>query len=418
MQLDVTTLMVAGAFVALMSGAFLLLAWYQYRETHAALWWAGADFGLACGILVLAVGNATSEPLMHATGSGLLWISSALTWVGARSFDGHEVSPRFLALGAIVWIAALRLSSSPAVMVFISIAIPFVYYIAAALSIRRGRGEALRARLPLAVLLVVHALTLMIALPASLSMTLLPDRLPPVVSWLGIIHFEVLIFAIGTAIFLIVMMKERSEGRLLATSHTDALTGLANRRGFFLKAERILARCRRDGAPIAVVAFDLDHFKAINDAGGHATGDRVLQVFSEVCGRMLRPSDLIGRIGGEEFAAIMPGSGIEAGFAMAERVRKALAEAGAIVDGAHIDCTVSGGVAASSAPHDIHALLREADIGLYRAKSLGRNRIECVGTPSQNQVAATPLQLHLNETSRRGLSGADAAPAIGSRYRH
>jgi diguanylate cyclase (GGDEF)-like protein len=170
-------------------------------------------------------------------------------------------------------------------------------------------------------------------------------------------------------------------------SHTDVLTGLANRRGFFLKAERVLARCRRDGTSIAIVAFDLDRFKAINDAYGHAIGDRVLQLFAEVCERMLRPGDLIGRLGGEEFVAIMPGSGIEAGFAMAERVRKAVAEAAAMVGKSPVNCTVSGGVAASSAPDDIHTLLRQADSGLYRAKSLGRNRIECFGTTNQSHAA-------------------------------
>jgi diguanylate cyclase (GGDEF)-like protein len=396
MQLDASTLMVAGAFVALMSGTFLLYAWYQYRETRAALWWAGADFVLACGIVMLAVGSGADEPLILVTGITLMSVSSSLTWAGARSFDGHDVSPAFLALGNIICIGTQWLPSSaltPAVTALLNISIMLVYYGAAALSIQLGRGEALRARLPVTVLLAVHALTIMIAVSASLTMTLQPNHPPPVLSWSGLIHFEVLIFAIGTAIFLIVMMKERNEGRLLATSHTDALTGVENRRGFFLKAERIIARCRRDGSSIAVVAFDLDRFKAINDTGGHATGDRVLQVFAEVCRRMLRPGDLIGRLGGEEFAAMMPGSDIEAGYAMAERVRKAVAEADAIAGGSPVKITVSGGVAASSAPDDIHALLHQADIGLYRAKSLGRNRIECFDTPGQVPAAANLIRV-------------------------
>ena len=137
----------------------------------------------------------------------------------------------------------------------------------------------------------------------------------------------------------------------------------------------------------------LDRFKAINDNFGHMTGDRVLEVFAEVCGRMLRPGDLMGRLGGEEFVAILPASGIEAGCEIAERVRKAVADAGAIVDGSPVNCTVSGGVAASSGSDDIHALLRQADFGLYRAKSLGRNRIECVDTPSQSQATANLIHV-------------------------
>jgi len=396
MHLDSPTMMIAGAFLALMSGALLLYAWYQYRETRAALWWAGADFVLALGIVALAVGSGADEPLIHVTGIILICVSSTLTWAGARSFDGHDVSPVFLALGPVIWIGVRWLPSSaltPTVAALLSSSITLTYYAAAALSIKLGSGEALRARLPLAVLLAAHALTLLVAVSVSQTMTFEPNQPPPVLSWLGVIHFEILIFTIGTAVFLIVMMKERNEGRLLAMSHTDALTGVANRRGFFLKAERVLKRCRRDRTPIAVVAFDLDRFKAINDNFGHATGDRVLEVFAEVCGRMLRPGDLMGRLGGEEFVAILPASGIEAGCEIAERVRKAVADAGAIVDGSPVNCTVSGGVAASSGPDDIHALLRQADFGLYRAKSLGRNRIECFSTQSQSQAAANLIRV-------------------------
>jgi diguanylate cyclase (GGDEF)-like protein len=397
MQLDVSTLMVAGGFVALMSGAFLLYVWRQYRETRAALWWAGADLFLACGLVALAIGSGADDRLILIAGSAFMCLSSILTWAGARSFDRHEVSPAFLALGALIWVGAQwlpnRALTTPTVAALLSISIAIVYYGAAAVSIAMGRKEALRARLPLAVLLAAHTLTLMIALSASLTMTLQPNQPPPVMGWLGGIYFELLSFAIGTAIFLIVMVKERNEGRLLATSHTDALTGVANRRGFFLKAERILARCRHDGAPLAVVAFDLDHFKAINDMGGHATGDRVLQIFAEICGNMLRPGDVIGRLGGEEFAAILPGSGIEAGYAMAERLRKAVEDAGAIVGGSPVHYTVSGGVAASLIPDDIHALLRQADVGLYTAKSLGRNRIERFGAPSESRAAANVIRI-------------------------
>jgi diguanylate cyclase (GGDEF)-like protein len=396
MQLDLPTLMVVGAFVSLMSGALLLFAWYQYRETAAALWWAGADFVLACAIVLIAVGSGTDVSLIFVVGLTLLCASSALTWAGARSFYGHAVLPLFLLLGPAIWIVAKCLPDSvvtPAASALLNAAITLSYYGATALSVKRGKGEALRARLPLVVLLSVHALTLLIAVPATLTMTMLPGHPPPVISWFGVIHFETLIFVIGTAIFLVALMKERSEGRLLESSHTDALTGIANRRGFFLKAERVLERCRRDSAPAAVIVFDLDRFKAINDTFGHVAGDRALEVFADVAERTLRPNDMIGRIGGEEFAVILPGSDIEAGYAMAERVRGAVANAGAIIDGSRVNCTVSGGVAASAAPDDIHALLRQADSGLYRAKTLGRNRIERFDGSRRGEATANVIRI-------------------------
>lgn len=393
-HLDVPTLMVAGAFVALMSGAILIFAWYQYRETRAALWWAGADFALACGIVLLAVG--TDKAPIFSVGLALLCMASALSWAGARSFDGHPIKAFVLVLGTAVWVAAQALPVwllTPVAHSVLNVLVTLAYYGATALTISRGKGEALRARLPLVVLLSVHALTLSIAVPASLTMELLPNEPPPVLSWFGIIHFETIVFAIGTAIFLIVMMKERNESRLVVSANMDALTGVPNRRGFFLKAERVLERSRHEQAPVAVAMFDLDRFKSVNDTFGHATGDRVLQTFVEVCATALRPGDLFGRVGGEEFAALMPGSGIEAGLAIAERVRKAMAEAGAVIDGVAINCTVSGGVASGIAAEDVHTLLREADAGLYKAKTLGRNRIECIAGPDGHDDQAKVIRV-------------------------
>jgi hypothetical protein len=96
--------MVAVAFVALMSGAILLYAWHYFRETRAALWWAGADFVLGCSIVLLAIGSGSGNPSVFVTGLTFLCVASTLTWAGARSFDGHRISPLFLALGTITWI--------------------------------------------------------------------------------------------------------------------------------------------------------------------------------------------------------------------------------------------------------------------------------------------------------------------------
>jgi diguanylate cyclase (GGDEF)-like protein len=148
-------------------------------------------------------------------------------------------------------------------------------------------------------------------------------------------------------------------------------------------------RCRRDATPVSVIMFDLDRFKAINDRHGHATGDAVLRKFCEIAAGLLRPNDLLGRLGGEEFAAMLPGSSVEAAYARAERIRVSFAENCRFVRGQQVNATVSGGVLVSvNADEALEALLENTDAALYIAKTEGRNRIKHAdqrgpeGTPS------------------------------------
>ncbi|MGD9920951.1 MAG: diguanylate cyclase [Pseudorhodoplanes sp.] len=384
MRIDVPTLMLAGAFVASFCAALLLVAWYQYRETRAALWWAGADATLACAVALMAVGSAVQRDRLYLLGLTLLCVSAALTWAGARSFDGRRIQPGFLVAGSLLWIAVHAFALATITVSLVHTAIMVIYYAAAALSLQYRNGDAQRARLPLVVLLSVHAMTLMIAIPATLTMNFVPGEPPPVGSWFGVIHFEAIVFVVGTAIFLVAMMKERSERRHIEASRTDMLTGVLNRRGFLMNAERILDRCRHEAAPVAVIVFDIDRFKSINDRFGHAFGDEVLRLYSGVCRKMLRPGDAVGRMGGEEFAVILPGTGVEAAYAIAERFRKAFAQAAKFIEGHAVNVTVSGGVAADDGSRDILDLLADADAGLYRAKDRGRNRVE-IGDSDQPQ---------------------------------
>ena len=131
----------------------------------------------------------------------------------------------------------------------------------------------------------------------------------------------------------------------------------------------------RRAKPVTVLAFDLDHFKSINDRFGHAIGDDVLKLFAAVASTNMRVSDFVARLGGEEFAAIIRGS-LDEGIAIAERVRVAFESAGRTVSGRYIGATVSVGVAAHVAATNIDALLARADEALYAAKSGGRNRVE------------------------------------------
>ncbi|HYD67671.1 diguanylate cyclase [Azospirillum sp.] len=170
---------------------------------------------------------------------------------------------------------------------------------------------------------------------------------------------------------------ERSNRELERLAMMDALTGIANRRHFFAMAEREVALARRHQRPLGVLMLDIDHFKEINDHHGHAAGDEVLKQVARVALSVLRATDHIGRIGGEEFAVLLPDSDMDGAVATAERLREAI-EGAALSIGADVHCTVSVGVA-EWAPRDasIEAALNRADAALYRAKREGRNRMRC-----------------------------------------
>lgn len=163
--------------------------------------------------------------------------------------------------------------------------------------------------------------------------------------------------------------------RILA--NTDALTGLANRRHFLETAEDEFARAQRYNTPLAVLMADLDFFKAINDRYGHAGGDTVLRHFAITLSSLLRDSDSAGRVGGEEFAVLLPHTALDGAQAFAERLMDCIASTPPDIDGTLAPYTVSIGISEfGPGSKDFSALLRCADDALYRAKHNGRNRYE------------------------------------------
>jgi diguanylate cyclase (GGDEF)-like protein len=180
--------------------------------------------------------------------------------------------------------------------------------------------------------------------------------------------------SVGVVAAVVQALSERNRRlvtRLAAEARVDKLTGVLNRRGFEEQAAMELERARREGYSVAVATFDIDYFKRINDEWGHDAGDRVLQSLGAVFRRESRGVDIVARLGGEEFVAMLPRSDAGQARAYSERVRAGFATAGKR-GVRHV--TVSAGVTASSAPESVEALLQAADSALYAAKRGGRDR--------------------------------------------
>jgi len=195
--------------------------------------------------------------------------------------------------------------------------------------------------------------------------------------WMTVLSFEALLLTISSAFLLLAMAKERTELRHRKAAMVDPLTGIANRRSFLQDASMLAKLHATNPRPTAFLVIDLDHFKSINDRFGHAVGDRVLEIFTEAARKSMRGSDLVGRLGGEEFAAVLADTSREKAVVVAERIRETFAQMAQEVDGLPVCGTVSIGlVHCLDRTLDVTELLAQADHALYYAKERGRNRVE------------------------------------------
>jgi diguanylate cyclase (GGDEF)-like protein len=182
----------------------------------------------------------------------------------------------------------------------------------------------------------------------------------------------------------LLLCKQEDDRKMARLATIDSLTGLVNRRAFFERTESARLLAARLCSPISLMMIDIDHFKRINDHFGHAIGDEALSVFAATAQQSLREHDIMGRLGGEEFALVLPGTDLEGAIRAAERLRAAVA--GAALPGCERhSITVSIGVVAIEPDEHIKSALARADHALYAAKSGGRDRVE-TGQPRLRMV--------------------------------
>ncbi|HZQ19785.1 MAG TPA: diguanylate cyclase [Terriglobales bacterium] len=169
----------------------------------------------------------------------------------------------------------------------------------------------------------------------------------------------------------------------------DSLTGVLNRRAIRDVLRRELARCRRENQTLGVMLADVDHFKRINDHYGHGAGDAVLLTVVQRISSTLRPYDLVGRYGGEEFLIVAPGCDLELTQKLAERIRSAVGDVSVDLGSEKVTVTLSVGVTLGTSDSDPEFLVAAADSGMYQAKRQGRNRVEASLESTEHEAEAT-----------------------------
>jgi diguanylate cyclase (GGDEF)-like protein len=371
-SLDIGTLFVLATCVTALLGLFLLFAWMQDRVQALAWWGLAYLIGGFSGVL-WQLGSAISPPLPAWLPDVLLFIAVGMIWSAARLFHGRQVLWGAMCFGATVWAASCVIPAvphSPAARIMLSSVIVATYTFLIAAELWRERRKSLIRRWPALFVPMLHgAIFLFPVALASLGVKSLAT------GWIAVFAIEVVLYVVGAAFIVLVLAKDRAVNRYKAAAETDPLTALLNRRGFFTAGTALMAGNKSSKTPVSLLAFDLDHFKSINDRYGHKSGDAVLGLFARVARSSLRAGDVVGRIGGEEFVAVISGTLAEAAI-VAERVRSAFERAAVMPGSPQIPATVSIGVACGMPDVSIDILIARADAVLYRAKSNGRNRVE------------------------------------------
>lgn len=380
MFLDATTLIFINAFVAMIGGALLVLAWLAYRDMKPVLRWAGASCLNGIGLALLPLSTLVSFDALLPIGLLCIVGSAALLWHAARLLEGCHSRYGQAVVGPLVMMVVLLLApQDPWIGMQVALLLMASYLVGAAWIISRSETR-LGSRWPLSLVTGGHAFGLAITALATRGDGRL-DVLTPVLA-------ENLIFLIGTTVFVVAGLRERSEIEQRKLAMLDSLTGFYNRGSFFALAETALARCRRTSSPLSVAIIDLDHFKRVNDVFGHSIGDQALRVFADCARGAAIPGAIPGRIGGEEFALLLPEVGGDDARALIEVIRCHFQSDAALVEGHPLKATLSAGIGYSKdARTTVAELMQQADNALYEAKAGGRNRVILAASTSQEGPA-------------------------------
>jgi diguanylate cyclase (GGDEF)-like protein len=300
-------------------------------------------------------------------------LEAGALWQAADRHGWLQLTVPMLALGLLAFLVAY-FNDDPSWRVAVSSVVLAGFYLSGAAALARKWAHATMLRRFLAI--TVALLALVIGARGVMAV-LLPEGWGwlsgPLVQMLasGAFYLLMLVAAFGY----LLLSREQVQQELARLAVVDALTDVPNRRGFFNTLAPWMALARRPGLPTSLIVFDFDHFKRVNDGYGHSVGDTVLRAIVDVCKQQLRDSDQIGRLGGAEFAILLPRTNLAEAAMVAERMREAIAANPVKSERAVINLTASLGVTTIRADDSSVSLFKRADEALQKAKRAGRNTV-------------------------------------------
>ncbi|WP_233080688.1 GGDEF domain-containing protein [Rheinheimera soli] len=366
--------------VNLMIGCYLAMVYVLRRHDQSFLVWSIACFVFVAGGCAAGARAYIDQPLLtYLLADLLLLLSPALVVTGLVLFLRGQLSARSRQQAALLFALYLlplsmlyQVNNASTALTSLSIAVVFIYAI---VLLRKARLTPVFPVYVLQLFFVLHAALML--LQFFLVIPLIGEDYRalalPSLQWVLLGH---VLLTTSTGFMLPLLSFSHTENQLLRLTELDDLTQLLNRREFLKRANQTLLNSRRQQHSVVVLMIDLDHFKLINDRWGHAIGDMALKKVADLLKVGLRTSDLIGRLGGEEFAVLMPNTSAEQAALIGQRLCERIAHHAWEIEARPVKLTVSvGGATCVDALRDLTELLKDADDALYQAKADGRNRI-------------------------------------------
>lgn len=379
-MLDARTLIIVTAVTLSVTTLAIIGSWYINRRMSCAKYWAISHLLLSLGTVLQSTQGLIPPYFSIALANALIASGFYWAWMGVRIFQRRD---RFGFLAFILLITVLVIAHGVlgleregliARTVLMSSVVAVLSLLVAIELLKDKKSLSFSSRFAATVFSIMGMMFALRLLGAGL----LPEQgnLISGGEHTAFTYLVAIIFNILIAFSYVLMLSERLNTQLQNMADTDVLTGLLSRRAFIDRMKRILSRAQHNNTALSFLVLDIDNFKNINDTYGHFTGDELLKKYAGIMKGCFRSEDIIGRLGGEEFAIAISNIDNAVTVKVAERLRSEIESVFILCNGKPVSTTISIGISDLHENVDSYeTLFREADAALYRAKNMGRNRI-------------------------------------------